>query len=76
MVQREPENHHIGCDLFLVVRRCLGYERRPDQMRSDYAKPETLTEVTFDFSLGNEVYRVKRIPKQEIPKRKGVGTEN
>src|SRR5688572_1724114 len=48
--------------------------RDPRQMRSDHAKPDHLTEVTFDFSIGRERYRVHRRPEQERPKKRGAGT--
>jgi exonuclease SbcC len=48
--------------------------RDPRQMRSDHAKPDSLTEVTFDFSIGRERYRVHRRPEQERPKKRGAGT--
>lgn len=51
-----------------------GAERDGKQMRSDNADPSLLTEVTFDFSLGSDLYRVTRRPEQERPKRRGGGT--
>jgi exonuclease SbcC len=48
--------------------------RDPKEMRSDFAEPAIPTEVTFDFALGSEVYRVTRSPQQERPKRRGAGT--
>jgi len=48
--------------------------RDPRQMRSDHAKPDHLTGVTFDFSIGAERYRVQRQPEQERPKKRGAGT--
>ncbi len=50
-----------------------GDERKGKQMRSDLADPECLTEVTLDFSLGTELYRVTRSPEQERPKARGSG---
>jgi exonuclease SbcC len=47
--------------------------RDPRQMRSDHAKADHLTEVTFDFSIGRERYRVHRRPEQERPKKRGAG---
>ena len=38
--------------------------RDPKHMRSDHADPSWLTEVWFDFALGQEVYRVIRSPEQ------------
>src|SRR4051794_26187593 len=46
----------------------------PRQERSDHARPETLTEVTFDFSIGVDAYRINRQPDQQRPKKRGVGT--
>jgi len=51
-----------------------GAERSGKQMRSDYADPATPTEVTLDFSVGPERYRVQRSPEQERPKKRGAGT--
>ena len=51
-----------------------GDEREGSQMRSDHAGPETLTEVEFDFSLGERQLRVHRVPEQERAKRRGEGT--
>ncbi|MDX2480955.1 MAG: SMC family ATPase, partial [Desulfuromusa sp.] len=43
-------------------------------LRSDFAKGDVLTEVTFDFSLGNgKIYRTYYAPEQERLKKKGVG---
>lgn len=43
-------------------------------MRSDYTDGSLLTEVVFDFAIGTDIYRVKRIPEQERPKKRGEGT--
>jgi DNA repair protein SbcC/Rad50 len=48
--------------------------RDPKHMRSDHADPSRATEVTFDFALGEETYRVIRSPEQERPRRRGQGT--
>lgn len=50
-----------------------GETREPREMRSDHADPETLTEVTFAFTLGHRAYRVHRIPEQLRPKKTGEG---
>lgn len=60
---------------FALYGETSGAERNPKQMRSDHAAPSCLTEVTFDFSLGRELYRVFRRPEQERPKKKGEGTK-
>lgn len=51
-----------------------GAERDGKQMRSDHAGPEVLTEVVLDFSLGERLYRVRRVPEQERAKLRGEGT--
>lgn len=51
-----------------------GAERNGKNMRSHHADPDQLTEVTFEFEIRTEKYRVHRIPEQERPKRSGSGT--
>lgn len=51
-----------------------GGDRTAGRMRCQYADPETLTEVVFDFSVGAKNYRIRRVPEQERPKQKGEGT--
>ncbi len=48
--------------------------RKGSGFRSDYADPHQPTEVTFDFELGKERFRVHRIPLHERAKRRGEGT--
>lgn len=50
-----------------------GRERDGEALRSDFAPPELLTEVVFDFSLHGRTYQVKRSPKQLRPKLRGAG---
>jgi exonuclease SbcC len=50
-----------------------GGERDGQQMRSHHADSETLTEVSFDFALGADRYRVKRVPEQMRKARRGDG---
>ncbi|SEA47246.1 exonuclease SbcC [Desulfuromusa kysingii] len=48
--------------------------RQARDLRSDFAQAGTLTEVTFDFSLGRgKIYRAYYAPEQERPKKKGDG---
>lgn len=49
-------------------------DRSGKSMRSGFASPTTLTEVIFDFALGNKVYRACRMPEQEVAKVRGSGT--
>lgn len=51
-----------------------GAERDGRQMRSDHASLSALTEITFDFAIGEETYRVKRNPEQERLRKRGEGT--
>ncbi len=50
-----------------------GGERDPRAMRSDHAPPSLETEITLDFSLGDECLRVVRKPAQRRAKRRGEG---
>ncbi|MGC8908517.1 MAG: AAA family ATPase [Desulfomonilaceae bacterium] len=58
---------------FALYGRPAGSERDPKRMRSDYADPGTPTEVIFEFSLRNELYRVYRKPEHAVPKKRGGG---
>lgn len=51
-----------------------GAYRDGKSMRSDHADPTAATEVTFDFTVGAEAYRVQRVPEQERRKKRGEGT--
>ncbi|MBI3948904.1 MAG: SMC family ATPase [Acidobacteria bacterium] len=59
---------------FALYGETSGAERNAKHMRSDHADPMLLTEVTLDFSLGSELYRIYRRPEQERPKKRGEGT--
>ncbi|MEI6724227.1 MAG: SMC family ATPase [Betaproteobacteria bacterium] len=52
-----------------------GGERDGSDLRSHHAKPEMLTEVTFEFELGSgdaaRRFRVQRAPMQERPAQRG-----
>ncbi|HYD77233.1 SMC family ATPase, partial [Ramlibacter sp.] len=50
-----------------------GGERDGAQMRSHHAAPDRLTRVRFDFQLGEQRYRVLRVPEQMRPARRGGG---
>src|SRR5688572_23131430 len=58
---------------FALYGQASGPQRQPRQLRSDHADPKTLTEVVFDFAIGPDLYRVRRAPEQERPKKKGDG---
>jgi len=59
---------------FALYGESSGALRDGRQMRSDHADLSAATELTFDFSIGAEVYRIKRNPEQERPRRRGAGT--
>ncbi len=59
---------------FALYGETTGSERTGDQMRCDYAKPELLTEIEFEFELAGKTYLVTRSPDQEVPKKRGEGT--
>jgi len=59
---------------FALYGKPAGSERDAKRMRSDYADPNTPTEVVFDFRLHNDAYRVYRKPEYAAPKKRGSGT--
>lgn len=59
---------------FALYGVCSGDDRDVKRMRSDHADPSVVTEVTFDFKLAGEDYRVYRRPEQQRPKKRGDGT--
>ncbi|MEW6753004.1 MAG: AAA family ATPase, partial [Candidatus Latescibacterota bacterium] len=59
---------------FALYGETSGQERQGTQMRSQHSDGATPTQVTFDFALGEQTYRVQRSPAWERPKRRGEGT--
>ncbi len=59
---------------FALYGECSGDEREIKRIRSDHADPSAPTEVTLDFRLGTETYRIYRRPEQQRPKMRGEGT--
>ncbi|WP_103027162.1 SbcC/MukB-like Walker B domain-containing protein [Salinibacter altiplanensis] len=59
---------------FALYGETSGAERDGDELRSGFSTPEDPTEVTLDFRLGEERYRVRRRPQQELSKKRGEGT--
>ena len=45
-----------------------GQDRDAAQMRSQHSDPGSPTEVSFDFALGGQSYRVWRKPQQDAPR--------
>ena len=50
-----------------------GEARKTDAIRSDFAEPERMTRVDFSFAIGDAQYRVERLPKQMVAKKRGTG---
>ena len=50
-----------------------GEVRKADAIRSDFAEPERMTRVDFSFAIGEAQYRVERLPKQWVAKKRGTG---
>lgn len=51
-------------------------EREKDlrALRSDAAAADCQTEVTLIFAIGGDAYRIRRVPTQEVPKKRGEGS--
>ena len=50
-----------------------GEVRKTDAIRSDFAELECMTRVDFSFAIGETQYRVERLPKQLVAKKRGTG---
>ena len=50
-----------------------GEVRKTDAIRSDFAEPQHMTRVDFSFAIGDSRYRVERLPKQLVAKKRGTG---
>lgn len=59
---------------FALYGTASGSQREGKSLRSDYALPELVTEVSFSFALGENRYRIRRHPEQLRPKKRGDGT--
>lgn len=59
---------------FALYGDASGTQRDGKSMRSDHADGIMITEVVFDFAIGESRYQVKRVPEQERPKKRGEGT--
>lgn len=58
---------------FALYGEASGSDRRPDMLRSQYAVPETPTEVELRFLYAGKVYTIRRNPEYERPARRGGG---
>jgi exonuclease SbcC len=52
---------------FALYGQASGTLRTAKELRSDHADPQTPTQVTFDFRVGEKRYRASRSPEQERP---------
>ena len=60
---------------FALFGQCSGEARKPEDLRSDYAGPETQTYVDLTFELRGKRYRIKRDPGgYPRAKKRGEGT--
>ena len=59
---------------FALYGEPTGSHRESRNLRSDFAYPDTLTEVSLTFALGVQHYRAVRTPEQERRKARGSGT--
>ena len=50
-----------------------GEVRKTDAIRSDFAEPHRMTRVDFSFAIGDAQYRIERLPKQMVAKKRGTG---
>jgi len=50
-----------------------GANREPSMLRSKYAETDVPTEVELEFLYGGKIYKVKRNPEYERPKKSGDG---
>lgn len=58
---------------YVLYGESSGNERSGEELRSHWSQMDLVTEVMFDFMIGNSCYRIRRQPKQRIPKKKGEG---
>ncbi|MDE7245456.1 MAG: SMC family ATPase, partial [Oscillospiraceae bacterium] len=58
---------------FALYGEASGSNREPAMLRSQYASPETPTEVTLVFTYRGQQYTVRRNPKYLRPRKKGEG---
>jgi exonuclease SbcC len=58
---------------FALFGSSSGADRSSEGLRSDLAKADLATEVSLEFALGQDIYRILRKPKQTIQKKRGDG---
>lgn len=58
---------------YAIYGKASGEDRNGTDLRSQFAKDETLTEVSLEFNLRNKTYFISRSPQQEKRKERGEG---
>ena len=58
---------------FALFGEASGVGRDSGMLRSKYAAPDTPTEVAMTFRYGGKIYRVRRNPEYERPRKRGGG---
>ncbi|MDD9312437.1 SMC family ATPase [Cytobacillus firmus] len=59
---------------YAIYGKASGEDRNGPELRSQFAKNNTLTEVSLEFILRNKRYHITRSPQQEKKKERGNGT--
>ncbi|MEH6989915.1 SMC family ATPase [Cytobacillus firmus] len=59
---------------YAIYGKASGEDRNGPELRSQFAKNNTLTEVSLEFILRNKRYHITRSPQQEKKKERGDGT--
>ena len=64
----------LDCICYALYGEASNAEHPTERLRSDFAQPETPTSITFDFSIGENKYRIVRKPEQLRIRKHGTGT--
>lgn len=59
---------------YALYGKASGDKRSPDMLRSKYAEPSVITEVTLEFEYAGKIYTIHRFPPQIRAKKRGGGT--
>lgn len=59
---------------YVLYANVSGSTRDNKYLRSQFADINDLTYVELEFEVRNKSYKIKRIPEQEVPKKRGEGT--
>lgn len=67
------ENINLRCHGVCLVWWAEWEVRKQMHCRGDFAEPHLMTRVDFSFAIGDAQYRVERLPKQMVAKKRGTG---